>query len=46
MSLSTEGNSNATAYGSEQIKVLEGLDAVRKDQECTLVIRMKEDITI
>lgn len=28
-----------TEYGADQIQILEGLEAVRKDRECTLEVR-------
>ena len=33
-------------YGAGNIQVLEGLEAVRKDLQCTLVILVKKDFII
>ncbi len=33
-------------YGADQIQILEGLEAVRKDPECTLVVHQKKDFII
>ncbi len=33
-------------YGADQIQILEGLEAVRKRPECTLVVHQKKDFII
>lgn len=33
-------------YGADQIQILEGLEAVRKDLECTLEVHRKKDFII
>ena len=33
-------------YNADQIQILEGLEAVEKDRECTLEVRLRGDFTI
>ncbi len=33
-------------YGADQIQILEGLEAVGKDPECTLVVHQQKDFII
>ena len=36
----------STEYGADQIQILEGLEAVRKDRVCTLEVPRQEDFII
>ncbi|MFQ7714601.1 MAG: hypothetical protein ACLRI8_10200 [Agathobacter rectalis] len=44
--MSKEIQQNNQEYGADQIQILEGLEAVRKDRVCISAVRLREDFII